>query len=376
MYPNNSNFREKMMAIFMRKKVDKIVWQPRLEHWYNVNKARGTLPKKYKDKDLLEIYDDLGASVRYYYGSSEDLSEPNTYLKFSYKRGVKVKEIKKSNDIYIIYETPLGQLRGKKRLGEWGCSCHYTEFPVKSVSDLKILEYMLKNTVAKFDYEFYKEAENKIGNRGVIQFYFERSPLQNCMLFYMGIENTIYALHDFPKRMEEFLKIAEEAQDQMYEVLEKCPVSVLNFGENIDARIDAPSIFREYLLPYYQRKVGQLHKAGKFCHIHMDGAIKPLLPFINETVFDGIEAATPLPQGDVTLEELKEAIGDIILLDGIPAILFLPDYPSEKLEKFAVKVLKLFSPNLILGISDELPPSGDIEKVKFMSQIVEAFKIL
>jgi len=36
----------------------------------------------------------------------------------------------------------------------------------------------------------------------------------------------------------------------------------------------------------------------------MDGALKPLLPYINDSGFDGIEGATLLPQGDVTLEEL------------------------------------------------------------------------
>ena len=36
---------------------------------------------------------------------------------------------------------------------------------------------------------------------------------------------------------------------------------------------------------------------------------------------DGIEAITPVPQGDVTLEEIKEGLGDeMYLIDGIPAI--------------------------------------------------------
>ncbi len=33
----------------------------------------------------------------------------------------------------------------------------------------------------------------------------------------------------------------------------------------------------------------------------------------------------------------------------------------------------MFSPNLILGVSDEVPPSADIEKVKFVSRLVEKF---
>lgn len=369
-------FRERIIATFRKEKIDKIVWQPRIEHWYNVNRVRGTTPEEYKEQTIFEIYDDLNASPRYYYGASTDISIRETFLKISYQNGADVQEIEEKDTVRLIYKSPKGNLMAKRVFGEWGCSWHYSEFPVEKISDLEILEYVLKNTVVEFNYDFYKEAENTFGDRGISQFYFDRSPLQNLFLQYMGIENTIYALNDYPKRIKEFLKTAGEAQDQMYEVLEKCPVSVLNFGENIDARFDSPRIFNEYFVPYYQKRLAQLHKAGKFCHIHMDGAIKPLLPYINDSGFDAIEAATPLPQGDVTLEELKDAMGDTILMDGIPAILFLPEYSYEELEKCAKDVMDLFSPNLILGVSDEISPVGDIEKVGFVSELVENQKML
>ena len=94
----------------------------------------------------------------------------------------------------------------------------------------------------------------------ISQFYSDRSPLQNLFLLCMGVENTIYALHDHPKRIEEFARIAGEAQDQMYEVLAGCPVSVLNFGENIDGYFDSPGLSDEYFVPYYKQRVAQLHR--------------------------------------------------------------------------------------------------------------------
>ena len=69
------NFRERILKTFKKEKIDKIVWQPRLEHWYNVNKSKNTLPEKYKNLDILELYDELNASVRYY----------NSPLKTKYK---------------------------------------------------------------------------------------------------------------------------------------------------------------------------------------------------------------------------------------------------------------------------------------------------
>jgi len=72
---------------------------------------------------------------------------------------------------------------------------------------------------------------------------------------------------------------------------------------------------------------------------------------------------------------LKDAIGDTILIDGIPMLLSLLHYSYQELEEFTKKVLNSFSPNLILGISDEISPPGDIEKIKCVSHIVEAFQV-
>ena len=72
---------------------------------------------------------------------------------------------------------------------------------------------------------------------------------------------------------------------------------------------------------------------------------------------------------------LKDAIGDTILIYGIPMLLFLPRYSYEELEEFTKRVLNSFSPNFILEISDEISPPGDIEKIKCVLQIVEAFQV-
>jgi hypothetical protein len=60
-------------------------------------------------------------------------------------------------------------------------------------------------------------------------------------------------------------------------------------------------------------------------------------------------------------------------LDGIPAILFLPHYPEEELIKTTERIIELFYPRLILGVSDEPPPDTPYERLKLVSQIVERF---
>jgi hypothetical protein len=193
----------------------------------------------------------------------------------------------------------------------------------------------------------------------------------------MGFEPTIYALHDHPVEVERFLEVMKETDDPVYEVVAESPIRIINFGDNLHAETMPPPLFRKYILPYYQMRSAQLHRAGKFTHAHWDGYLNTLLPFAKETGLDGLEALTPLPQGDVTLEEIKEALGDeLILIDGIPATHFLEQTSYKELEKFTLKVLDMFSPNLILGISDEISPIGDIEKVRLVSEIVASYNVV
>ena len=216
-------------------------------------------------------------------------------------------------------------------MGEWGYSWHYLEHPVKKIEDLDILEYIVTHTCYRFDQEFYARARQALGDLGEIQFYWERSPFQRLFLQYAGIDATVVFIYDYTERLRTYLRVAEEAEDALYEVLTSCPVQILNFGENIDGRFDSPRIYEEYLLPYYEKRVAQIHRAGKFCHIHIDGAVKPLLPYLKYGNFDGIEGLTPILQGDVSLEELREAMGDdLVLIDGIPMLYFLPDYPASQ----------------------------------------------
>ena len=48
----------------------------------------------------------------------------------------------------------------------------------------------------------------------------------------------------------------------------------------------------------------RIRQAGKHSFIHMDGTLKGLLKHVAETGFDVIEAATPLPSGDMTMEAI------------------------------------------------------------------------
>ncbi|MCD6519912.1 MAG: hypothetical protein J7M05_08325 [Anaerolineae bacterium] len=354
-------FREMDLAIFRRQDPGGVLWQPRLEYWYAVNKKRGTLPEHLREASLMEVYDYCHASVRYF----------GNGLRVRYRNVRVTEEWLDEKRVRQVWHTPLGNLEEIRHYDEWNLSAHITEYKVKRPEDLKILEFILQDEEWYWDWETYEKEVAEVGDRGAPQFYFRRSPVQGLMIEHMGLTNTVYLLNDYPDLVEHYIEVQTAADEALYHVVCNCPVQIINFGENIDAHMDPPPIWRRYLIPYYRKRTEQLHRAGKFVYIHVDGAMKPLLPYLRDCPWDGIEAATPLPQGDVTLEEIKEALGDLILLDGIPALYFLPSFSLQELIDCTKRVVELFHPRLILGISDEIPPDGEIERVRLVGELVQ-----
>ncbi|MCZ7544025.1 MAG: hypothetical protein M5R40_11060 [Anaerolineae bacterium] len=64
-------------------------------------------------------------------------------------------------------------------------------------------------------------------------------------------------------------------------------------------------------------------------------------------------------------------MGDKVLLDGIPAVLFLPTYTREELMATTEKVVKLFHPRLVLGVSDEVPEGADEEAITRLKMVAD-----
>ncbi len=362
---NQSNLDQVNLDIFHKKDPGRVLWQPRIDFWYDVNKKRGTLPRHLQDCSLLDVYDYVHGSIRYFVNP----------LRQEY-RDVRVKEAwVDENSLRRVYETPVGVLSEVVHFDAYHLSSYNTEYRLKTPADFEVFEQMLQNETWSWDQQAYESGIQGVGGRGAPQFYYRRSPLQGLFIENMGFENTIFMLTDHPEVIERYIEVASAADDALYQVLCAAPIPILNFGENIDTHMDPPPVWRKYLLPYYKKRVQQLADSGKVCHIHIDGSMKPLIPLIRESPFPAIEACTPLPQGDVTLEEIKEALGDRILLDGIPALYFLPSWPIEDLKECTQRIVELFYPNLILGISDEPPPDSDIERVRMVGECVQEMSV-
>ena len=357
------SFRDRILRVYRRGPDAPLVWQPRLEHWFHVNRREGTLPEKYRSSELSDIYDDLGASVRYFW-----LPEG---IRVIHGPGVSVERREENGYWYTRWSTPMGELVRVERV-TWD-SCMTVKFPIENLRDMSVMEYVLRGDRYEFDPQAFHWALAEVGDRAAPTVILPRINLQRLFIDFVGYERTIFFLYDHPQETESLIQAIDEADDRLCAVVKDAPYDLVNFGDNVHSDLLPPTLFEQYVFPRYRELAVLFHGAGKFCYPHWDGKVKPLMRYAQSCGFDGIEAITFEPQGDVSIEESKEAMGDVILIDGLPAVLFLPGFSESELEKYTRRVIEAFQPNIILGISDELPPGGDIERCRLVSKIVAEY---
>jgi len=346
----------------------RIIWQPRIICWYDDKKFAGeALPSAYEGMEIADIYRSLGCSARLYEFNA-------CFRRVEDERVTHRWQETAAGEREHIIETPVGRQRELIRHSPNNPHPIHVKWPISSEQELKVLIWREEHASWEWDQARYEELLAALGDLGAPTMFMPRMNVQSLYIEHMGTQHGIYALYDWPQTVEAFFAALEENHERLIDVINASPVNIINFGENIHAATLSPKLFEKYHLPACQRRCERLHAAGKFVCAHWDGNCGPLLPYAQQTGLDGIEAITPQPQGDVEIAQIKEALGDeMFLLDGIPAVYFDDVFALDVLEQCVHELIELFAPRLVLGISDEISSTGDIERVRFVGDIVERY---
>ncbi len=346
----------------------RIIWQPRILAWYTDREfARQPLPPPYTGMTLPELYRALGCSNRVYEFNDcfKRVEHPAVYT---------TQRDLNETDYEITTHTPVGNQITVMRRSPHNWYHITMKWEVETQEELKVATWREENTTWAWDQARFDQLMIEVGDLGAPTMYMPRMNVQSLYIEKMGVEKGILAIYDWKDPVEAYFRALEESHERLMDVIGPSPVEIINFGENIHAGTLSPKLFLKYHLPTCQHRCERLHAAGKFVHSHWDGDTRKLLPYARQTGLDGIEAITPQPQGDVTLEEIKAGLGDeMFLLDGIPAVYFDQTFSVETLKACTHRLIELFAPKLVLGISDEISSTGDLERVKMVGEIVDEY---
>jgi hypothetical protein len=363
---------ERFFSVFNKKPLDRLPFFADVGWWWSEHTRKGTHKPEYRNKDFFDIAEENGfiaeLNPRYYLLQRENIeTTEKTETTFDGEGSIVRGKGK------IITRTPKGKLKTSFIITSE--SNLTREFPLKKVEDMKIMEYILDHSKVEPAFEGYSATQKNAGDNGLILALTPHSPLNTLLYDFMGQTNGLIALYKHRNEVESLMNTIDRFQDQIYKIAERVPSKVIKFGEHVHSVINDPRLFKKYQIPFFHRRVKQLHERGKICCCHWDGYFRDLLPLIRETGFDAIEGVTPKPGGDVTLAELKKSIEgtDIVLWGGIPASIFQEPYTDEYFKKYVRNVLKTIAPgdHFIVALGDNLGPTGYMRRIKIINNILE-----
>lgn len=178
---------------------------------------------------------------------------------------------------------------------------------IKEPEDYRVVEFMIRDAVYHDNYEAIREAQRRLGGDGLVYVRLAKAPLQEMLLLMLGMEQ--FAI-DYKFRRDLFDSLHNamlERYEELYDLTAGSPVEVVTLADNITSDVVGRERFRHYLLPVYKRLRDRLSATGKLLGVHMDGRLRSLRKDIAEAEIDFVEALTPPPMGDVSVQEAREA---------------------------------------------------------------------
>lgn len=258
------------------------------------------------------------------------------------------------------YHTPVGSVSEKIAfspayyneglISEW-----IVEYMIKSISDYAVARFIVEDTVYEEDYDGFRKAQRRFGQDGLLLARMGRCPIQRLSIELAGVERVALDLHDCPDVVEGLLDALEKKQDEVYRIGVESPAELIWSPDNISTSRTSPRWFEKYILPFYNRHAPMVHAAGKLYLSHMDGPLRRMLHLIAQCDLDVIEAVTPLPMGDISVQEAQAAWPGKAIWCNFPESLFLEEDSAIYAKALELLDTAYGNGRFLLGMTEDYP---------------------
>jgi len=335
------------------------VWTADLSYWIAGRQADGSAdPAWSTETGYLELHRSLGIMPYYYY--------PRFWTgRAVYGATVRERTETAGAVTVRLWETPVGTLR------EESCylpdsACHgVTRHPVRNGADLDVLAYLLERRRLEPDHldGYGQRRELWAAYDGLPCLGLPRSPLSALACEWAGIEALAFLILDEPERVRRVLALLENQETRVLDAICELAPPLVHFPDNLSSD-NLTGLYDDYLGPFHRRRLAKLHAAGVKAAVHLDGAVAGLLPKLMDAGFDAVEALTPKPAGDLSVDEMAALTAGPpgILWGGVPGVMFAPPFTWEQMSRHVDHVLAAWENRpFVLGVADQVPPDGEIE---------------
>ena len=187
------------------------------------------------------------------------------------------------------FTTPVGCVsvveRREPGTGQWHAQRSWRDISpwqiermIKGPEDYPVVQYMVEHTEYAADYFPIEQAQDWLGEDGVVMTSLPHSPMQTLMIDWVGSEagRVFYHQADYPDLVEGLYSALCKSREPMYEIAARAPAPIVLCGDNLDGVLVTPSLFERYFEPVYAQQAEILHAQDKLMAVHMDGRLNVL----------------------------------------------------------------------------------------------------
>jgi len=370
--------RERLLAALRGLPVDRLPWSPFLAYWWDFQ------PRSVQERGQIPFFRDIGADglLRGFVTAftCSDVQGLSQYAGFIEPiPGVAFRREEKGDLWRNEFITPVGSLVSTAQRSPDGNTRFVVEHPVKCKEDYKILRYIVVRMLIKPNYGAVQREIDEVGEGGLsvpLISPFLKTPFQALVEHYVGTEQLVYHLADFPEEVEETLAVMSAKAMQAVRISVDSPAQAFISWEDSSTTNVSPALFARYIAPEMTRWGEVIHDAGKLFLHHACGHLRALLPIMAKECVDAIESLSPPPTGNVEIWDARKIMGqDMGLIGGIEPVNFL-NLELPELRRYVEDLVeRMGAHRYILANSDSCPPGVALEKFRMVSEMVRSAPI-
>ena len=215
------------------------------------------------------------------------------------------------------------------------------------------MQYIYNNTYFEPYWEDYIQQDKKMGENGIIYGQILPIPVQWLLIEVMGTQLWSESVMLYTREFEELLESLTTIYKKLIDIAADSPAEVIWLEDNITGTIMSPELWNKYCKPIYDYICAIFRKSKKISVAHYDGQNRPLIECIKNTDIDVIEAFTPPPMGDMTVDEARKAWPEKVLFINVPENIY--HEPSEVIERYVLEYLEQAGglERLIIGCTED-----------------------
>ncbi|GHV10635.1 hypothetical protein FACS1894219_00470 [Clostridia bacterium] len=359
---------ERLINTIKGKAVDRLPWSPFLAYWWESK-------PEYHAMGQFKFMRELGCDplLRGFCGH---LSVERKNVEYTSKN--------EGNKSYTTISTPVGELHYTNTYVKEANTSFLTEHPLKTEEDVKILTYIMENTVYTPSYGGLDGLIAEVGDNGlaVPQLAAEgKTAFQSLVEFYAGTEELNYMLADYPETVEALLEVMWRNSKICADIGSQSNAEAFIFWEDSSSLNVSPPQFKKYVKDEINYWGKTLHDSGKLLLHHGCGLLRDLMPHLAELEIDMLESISPPPTGDIELWDAynilkKDCPADrkpVGLIGGIEPVMLLT-LPMDELRAYVITLIenmkRVGCDRFILANSDSCPVGVEKEKFNMVTEIV------